>query len=104
MPRRKREIEKATAWNFVDVTFNQLLTLIGNDDTEITDDVDQALLTLMQAHNTHNLCTGFYTPAEITLMMNQPKCILSRTLPTNTSCVLIHPLEGHCVTLYYTTM
>ena len=75
MPRRKREIEKATARNSVDVTFNQLLTLIGNDDTEITDDVIQALLTLMQAHNTQNLCIRFYTTAEITLMINQPNCL-----------------------------
>ena len=34
-------------------------------------------------------------------MINQPNCIPSRTLPTNTSCVLIHPLQGHWVTSYY---
>ena len=99
--KEKERLRKRQARNSFDVTFNQLLTLIGNDDTEITDDVIQALLTLMQAHNTQNLCIGFYTPAEITLMINQPNCIPSRTLPTNTSCVVIHPLEGHWVTSYY---
>ena len=99
--KEKERLRKRQARNSVDVTFNQLLTLIGNDDTEITDDVIQALLTLIQAHNTQNLCIGFYTPAEITLMINQPNCIPSRTLPTITSCVLIHPLEGHWVTSYY---
>ena len=59
--KEKERLRKRQARNSVDVTFNQLLTHIGNDDTEIIDDVIQALLTLMQAHNTQNLCIRFYT-------------------------------------------
>ncbi|MEW8547541.1 MAG: DUF6570 domain-containing protein [Candidatus Thiodiazotropha sp.] len=80
-----------------------MLSLIGTDDSEISDDVVQSVLTLMQAHNTQQLNIGFYTPAEIMLMTSQPGYIhmLNRSIPKNSSSILIHPLRGHWVTSYY---
>ena len=75
------------------------------DDTEISDDVIQSVLTLMEAQNTQpqQLSFGFYTPAEIVLITNQPGYIrtVNGSLPRTTTSILIHPLVGHWVTSYY---
>lgn len=79
----------------------QIVQMVGNEETELTDDIIEAMLNLMKAHSTQckpNI--GYLTPAEITLYTANPQLYI-RKIPLNRDCLLIHPLTGHWVTSIY---
>lgn len=90
---RKRENRQNTSQ---EESLQNLVELVGTEETEISDDVVDAMLTLLKANCPPDsvLCIGFYSPAEIHLLENdQP--VMNRQILRDKHCVLIHPLQGH---------
>ena len=81
----------------------QILQLIGNDTTEVSNDVINYVMNLLQiqCENNSELSVGYFSPAEIHLLMQEPTNQSGRQIPSHKKCIFIHPLEGHWVTSFY---
>jgi len=81
----------------------QILQLIGNDTTEVSNDVINYVMNLLQiqCENNSELSVGYFSPAEIHLLMQEPTNQSGRQIPSHKKCILIHPLDGHWVISFY---
>ena len=76
--------------------------LVGDDTTEIPDDIILTLLNLMKAYTKDKAetCVGYCTPAVSLVLDSQPTDPKNR-IPVNKNCILINHITNHWVTSYY---
>ena len=74
--------------------------LIGNDNTEIPDDIIEVSLNLMKACSepSSSVYIGYFTPAEITFASGNPHIQHKQPVPLDAYSIHIHPLQNHWVT------
>ena len=84
---------------------DKILELIGDESTEIPDDIIRAAFEVIKANSQTNTAEylGFYTPAQLHFMTTETfsKDYTPHPLPVDKDSLHIHPLSGHWVTSFY---
>ena len=81
---------------------DQLVALVGDESTELPDDIITAMLNIMRAHADPDSAPyiGYYTPAQIEYYCSQSQPVLT-PLPADRDIFHIHHLDRHWVTSFY---
>ena len=84
---------------------DKILELIGDESTEIPDDIIRAAFEVIKANSQTNTAEylGFYTPAQLHFMTTETisKDYTPHPLPVDKDSLHIHLLSGHRVTSFY---